>query len=187
MAHYDADGKEIEGLMTPEEVKTANEKAVSDFKAQQEADAAAATTKKAEDDAAIEAAKNTPDPVAEVKKTVDALQATFVAERLERTAQRFAGDDAEKQGAYKTAFSRLSGYADTPEGQAEHAAAAARLAFGDDKTVDVGSMSGTGGGRNVDEKPRALTTDADKALQGALGITPEDVEKYGPKVEEIKK
>lgn len=167
------DGTEIE-VLTPEEAQAQAEAAVEEYK-------------KANPPVEEKPAEVTPpkveggdDPVAALTKTVEGLQTQLQQERLGKFAHTYAGADAEKQNAYKTAFTRLTGYEETPEGQQQRAADAARLAFGSDQpVVDVANLAPTQtGGPSGDKKP--AQTEADATIQKALGITPEMVKTFGP-------
>lgn len=174
-----ADGTEVE-MLTPEEAKAQSDaaaaKALEDFKKAnpEKTPEQLAEEKKIAD----EQAKKDGEPLAVLTKTVTDLQSTLRARDIADFAKTYAGADKAKQDEYKTAFSRLTGYESTPEGLAEQAVAAARLIGIDPKTVDVSGVASTGN-RNVDTGKPAVATEADKVVQKALGITAEDVKKFG--------
>lgn len=117
--------------------------------------------------------------VRELASSVNDLKRQLADERIGKYASTYAGDDAEKQSAYKTAFGRLTGYEDNADGQQARAADAARLAFGNDATVfDVTRVSPTTTGAAAPGTPAA--TEADSVVRKALNITPEMVKEYGP-------
>ncbi len=175
MATYkDADGNDVEAFTQAE----------LDIKAKEAADAAAA--KAVEDYKAanptpvvVEKKEETSDPLAGIKQTIESLQSTIRARDVADLARTYAGADAAKQGEFKANFSKLTGFADTPEGLAEQAVAAAKMTGIDVAGVNVGDVAGTGSGRNVDGAATPQATEADKVVQKALGITTEDVKKYG--------
>lgn len=193
MAKYtDADGNEVEAFTQEELDAKAKEladaaaaKAVEDYKAanptktQEQIDA--------EKKAADEKSKADNEPIAKLTKTVETLQQQLMQERVAGFARTYAGSDPAKQGEFKTKFDRLTGYPDTPEGIAERAADAAKLIGIDPQTVDVGSVASTGGGRNIDSSKQVQATEADKVVQKVLGISAEDVKKYGPIVDATNK
>jgi len=177
--YFDADGNEVEGLLNAEEVVAAGNKAVADY---QKANPVV-VPKTAEEIAAEKiVADKALEPFNVLSKTVSDLQATLRSRDIKDLARTYAGGDVAKQAEFETKFGRLTGYADTAEGMAERAGDAARMVGIDPAGFDVGSISGTSGGRNVGASPTVAQTDADKAVQKALGITPEDVTKYAPQV-----
>jgi hypothetical protein len=174
------DGTEAEYL-TPEEAKAQAEaaaaKALEDYKK--------ANPEKtpeqieAERKAAEEKAKSDAEPLNQLKAQLESVQKELRDSKIESFAKSFAGSDKAKQDAYKVAFGRLTGFEETTEGMAERAEAAARMIGVDPKTVNVGDVAGTGGNKNVDDAGKPVMTEADKPIQKALGITEEDVKKYG--------
>lgn len=100
--------------------------------------------------------------------------------RISSFATRFAGADVEKQTAFKTKFDRLTGYEETEAGWSERATDAAKLAFGEAAGINIGDVAGAGG-RNPDNVKQVAQTEADKQIQSVLGISAEDVTKYGNK------
>lgn len=176
---YDEDGKEVEAF-TKEELDAEIEK-------KKKADEEAAA-KKAEEDAA---AKKAQEDAAKAKEQEGKkTEAQLLAERLERLekqnqelrvekiADQFAGNDQEKRKSFISKFDRLTGYEETPEGLAERAADAARLAFGSDAGIDTAGL-GNAGGRNVNDAKQVQTTQQDKDIQSVLGISEADAKKYG--------
>lgn len=100
--------------------------------------------------------------------------------RVEKLADSYAGNDAEKRQAFTSKFGRLTGYEETTEGMAERAKDAAKLAF---DTTDAGaSTAGIAdvGGRSIEGegKTTAPSSSLEAELRAALGITDKDVEKY---------
>jgi hypothetical protein len=165
----DAKAKELSDAAAAkavEEYKTANPAKSAD---QIAAEKAAADAKALADN----------EPIAKLSKTVEALQQQLNQERVSGFAKTYAGNDQTKQTEFKSKFDRLTGYSDTPEGIAERAADAAKLIGVDPKSVDIGGVSSTGSGRNVDSAGAVKITEADKIVQNALGISAEDVKKYG--------
>jgi membrane protein involved in colicin uptake len=152
-------------------------RAVEDYKA-------ANPAKSAEQVAAEKAATDAKtladnEPITKLTKTVEALQQQLTQERVSGFAKTYAGNDQAKQTEFKAKFDRLTGYSDTPEGVAERAADAAKLIGVNPQSVDIGGIVGAGSGRNVDGAGAMKITEADKVVQNALGISAEDVKKYG--------
>jgi len=185
MALFDENGQEVAGAMTKEEAEAAAAKAITDAKAAEEAAAKEAADTKAAEDAAAAAAAAAAAGGAEDP----AAQALSIAKRLEKDAiiTRVAGQDAEKRTAFSLALDKLpeSSYGADEAGQAARIADATKLAFGTEAETVI--PDGTGGGRNVDTAPKTLDTATDKAIQKVLGISAEDVAKYGPEVTGEKK
>lgn len=184
MALFDAEGKEVEGSMTKEEVEAATKTAVE-----------AATAKAVED---YKLANPTPvvEPKVEKKEEVVAPKENPldpVVSRLdrlerERLADRYVGTtDMEKRDQFLKSYGQISGFEDTEEGTRSRAEAAMRMSFGSvDPGVNVADLGGTSGGRNVDTSKAPAQTEADKIIQKALNISAADVEKFGPKPDEKK-
>lgn len=172
---FDADGNEVEAF-SQEELDAKLQDEIT--KKQQEADAAAAA--KAEADR--KAAESNDD---KTKKT----EAQLLAERLERLekdnkqlrieklADQFAGNDPEKRKTFMSKFERLTGYEETADGFAERAQDAVKLAFGAPQSIDTTNL-GNAGGRNINDVKHSPTTEVDKTIQAALGISADDVKKY---------
>lgn len=158
---FDENGNEVEAF-TKEDV----DKAVSEAKA----------TK-------VEPPTAAPAPLPkEVLDTINRLSSEVGNLKLDRYVGMYAGNDPEKAKAFKENYNKLTGYSDDDTGFEMRAKDAAKLAFGSDTVVDVGSHV-AGGQRNVDAKPAAQVSADDKAIQAALGITPKDAETYGKKAE----
>lgn len=182
-------GEEVEAFTKEEidaQIKTAAEaaaaKAVEDFKTANPPKTAEqiAADKKAADEKA--AADN--EPVAKLTKTVEDLQKTLRNRDVADFAKVYTKGDTAKKTEFSSMFDRMSGFDDTtPEGMAAHAEAAARAIGLDVAGVDISSITGTGGGRDIDANKGKPSTEADKVIQKALGISEEDVKKYGPAVE----
>lgn len=100
------------------------------------------------------------------------------AMRIDKYAGMFAGTDSEKRKQFAESFNRLTGYEENEQGFELRAKDAARLAFGSDKPIDMGGLA-AGGGRNIDGKAAVPTTEADKVVRAALGISDADAAKYG--------
>lgn len=178
MKAFDKDGKEID-VFSQEELdaklkeftdKTASEKA--------EADAKAAADKAAADAAAAAGGNNDEVPAwaKPIIAAVDSLKSNHTQTYVEKVA---TGLDADKRKLVETKFAGLSGYDETPEGMARRAEDAYLLATGEKfnaGTVNVQNLMGSGGGRTATNDK--VTTEADKEIQSALGITAKDVEKF---------
>lgn len=194
MPLYDKDGKEVEGAMTKEEVEKAVgdaeqaliDSAAEEVKTQEQKDKeiadkkiiddkAAADKKEADDKAAADLAAGK--PVADPR--IDATLSRLERLEHEKLADIHAGADPEKRSAFLSKYGRLTGYPDTPEGIAERAADAVKMAFGAAPTVDV--TADVGAGRNVDQKTEIKKTEADVALGKVFGISDADREKFTPK------
>lgn len=117
-----------------------------------------------------------PEDFEAVKSTLGTVTSQLNAMRIEKYAGIYAGNDPEKVKTYKDSFGRITGYADDDAGFEARAKDAARLAFGTDAAVTVDT---SGAGRNVDTTKPAERSAEDKVIQSALGITEEDVKKYG--------
>lgn len=166
--HKNEDGTEVE-VFTAEEVEAAKTAAIE--AAQPPAPEPAPAPAPAQD-------PNNEPTVADALNKIKELEGALRARDIDAAAARFAGNDPEKQNAYKTAFNQLTGFEANPDGFAAQAAAAARLAFGSDQPVSVPVPAAVGPGRPVgDSAP--LSTDKDKEIQAVLGIKTEDVTKYG--------
>lgn len=171
--YYDENGNPVEGVLT-----------------QAEADEAATQKIKDAETAAIEAYKKehpeqVADPVAAtelgtLKTQVETLTASLSKKEQDAAIAKYTGGDAEKETKVRAEFDKMSGYAD-PAARAE---AAAKVALGEAKVVNVGDYSGAGN-RNPDNNHNAvpLSRASDQALQKNLGLKPEDVAKYGPAIE----
>ncbi len=167
------EGEEFEAF-TADEVEAAKNAAIETAKA------AAIEEYKAANPPAAEGDGTAPTEVEQLKGLVMSLKQTMEQQTVSGFAQQFAGADTAKQAEFKTKFDRLTGYPETPEGLAERAADAAKLIGVEAPAgVDVGGLAGTGGGRNVDPATAVQATEADKVVQKALGITAEDVAKFG--------
>lgn len=118
----------------------------------------------------------------EVLETINRLSVEVSGLKLDKYASMYAGNDPEKVKNFKDSYNKLTGYAVDDAGLEMRAKDAAKLAFGSDAVVDVSEHAG-GGQRSVDSKPAPQATADDKAVQAALGITPQDAEKYGKKAE----
>lgn len=177
---FDENGNEVEAL-TLEEVKAANEKALADYKKTEEdkkkADDDAVAAAKAAEDAARAAAQ---DPNAELGSRLTKIEQENRQLKIERLADKFAGNDPEKRAAFVQKFDRLTGYEESDAGLVERATDASKLAFGENPTIDIGAVAGTGGGRSIGDK-EYTPTEGDKAVQEALNISAEDIAKYGKK------
>lgn len=184
MKAFDAQGKEIEVFSQEEldaKIKEASDKALADAKTQAEADAKAAADKAAADAAAAAGGNNDEVPAwaKPIIDTVNSLKSNHTQGYVEKVAN---GLDADKRKLVETKFAGLSGYEETPEGMARRAEDAYLLATGEKfnaGTVNVQNLMGAGGGRT--QGGDKVTTEADKDIQSALGITPADVEKYTKK------
>ena len=103
--------------------------------------------------------------------------------RVEKYADIHAGNDAEKREKFMAKFGRLTGYEETPDGIAERARDAAKLAFDDAQAAASTADLANAGGRNVNVAPQgaAPANDAEAQLRKELGISDDDVEKYSKK------
>lgn len=123
-------------------------------------------------------------PAPDLSPVLDRLQKTESAlydMRVEKLADSYAGSDADKRQMFISKFGRLTGYEETVDGMAERARDAAKLAF---DSVNTGASTAgitNVGGKSVDAEQNtgAQASSADIELRKALGITEEDVSKYG--------
>ena len=100
--------------------------------------------------------------------------------RVEKLADSYAGNDADKRTAFATKFSRLTGYEDTLEGMAERAKDAAKLAFDTQEGASTAGLADAGGkGVDANVKQTAPANDVEREVRQALNISDADVEKYG--------
>lgn len=93
-----------------------------------------------------------------------------------------SGLDTDRKKEVEAKFQQLSGYDETPDGLARRAEDAYLLATGEKfnaDTVNMKNLAAAGGGK-TDTAPK-VTTEADKQIQSALGITQADVDKFGKK------
>lgn len=189
MAKFKNDaGEEVEALTADEvtaKVKEASEaaaaKAIEDYKKANPAKTPEeiAADKKAADDKA----KADAEPIAKLTKDLAEVSSKLRGKEIADLARTYAKGDVDKQKSFTEMFGRLTGFENTPEGMIAQAEAAAGAVGINVKSVNVGDVSGTGAGRNVDAAGKPVTSEADKAIQAALGIKPEDAVKYAPKVE----
>jgi hypothetical protein len=126
-----------------------------------------------------------PAPQADLSPVLERLQKTESAlyeMRVEKYADIHAGNDAEKREKFMVKFGRLTGYEETPEGIAERARDAAKLAFDATQDASTQGLADTGG-RSVDTASQnfAPSNDIETQLRRELGISDTDVEKYGKK------
>lgn len=154
---------------------------------------------KTDSDAAIEAAKiaaidtykvEHPEPVVQTEDTtavdalktqIDTLTKDLAKKDQDAAIARFTGGDTDKEALVRAEFDKMGGYEDV----GARAAAAAKVALGEAKVVNVGDYSGAGSGRAEGGQGNApLSRPVDLDLQKKLGISAEDVVKYGPKIEE---
>ncbi len=185
---FDEDGNEVEGALTKEEIETATAAAVETaktealdaYKKEHPEETPEEKTAREAAEAAATAAEKTPQQIAE-EAVASALRTRDIADM----AKAFAPGDAAKQAEIIANAGRLTGYEQTPEGLAGQVENAAKMAGIDVSGIDVSSVGNTGGGRNIDNANQVKTTEVDKTVQKILSISPEDVKKYGPKVEEI--
>lgn len=124
------------------------------------------------------------EPLAKLAKELSDVKEKLSRAEVANLAKTYAGSDVEKQKSFTDMYSRLGGFEDSAEGVIARATAAAGAVGIDVKSVDISGVSGTGGGRNVDVRNSPKATEADTVVQKALGITSEDVKKYGPSVDE---
>lgn len=172
---FDEQGNAVEAFSKEEldaQIKTASEKAIADLKAETPpAPPAPPVTPPA-----------TPGIDPAIAARLDRLEKQNSELRVSAAVSKYAGTDPEKAKTFRAKFDRLQGYEDSETGLAERAADAAKLAFGTDAPgIDVTGLANAGG-KSVDAGKTIAPTEADKAVQGALGITAEDVKKYGEKV-----
>lgn len=172
------DGTEVE-MLTPEEAKVQSDAVLEQYKKDNPiAPVVVAKTPEelAQEKIAQDAAN---EPMAKLGRQLEEVHAKLRDREIADYAKTYAGNDTKKQDEYKTKFGRLTGYAETPEGLAERASDAAKMIGIDPTTVDVGDVAGTGGGRNIDSAAAVRQSEADTVVQKALGISVEDVKKYG--------
>lgn len=187
---YDKDGEIVAGAMTKEEIDAATLAAVEAAKtAAVEEYKAANPGETAEEKAAREAkekaapVEKTPAEIATEAATAAATAAVAAALRtrdIQDMAKLYAPGDTEKQKLIiENATTKVQGFENNADGLVQQMEAAASMAGIDVSGVDISSLSGTGGNRNVDAKAGRAPTGDDAAIQAALGIKPEDAEKYG--------
>lgn len=90
------------------------------------------------------------------------------------------GLDADKQKTVREKFGSMTGYEDTPQGLQQRANDAYLLVTGErpqEGGVDMTNLHASGGGRS--EHTEQKYSEADKEIQKTLGVTEEDVKKYG--------
>lgn len=167
----DAEGNEVEAFTQADVDKMLKDKADVDAKT-------AADAKAAADAAEAEKGKDKPSPLDEALERIAKLEGSLSQSRIREYGSKYAGNDPEKLKQFSESFNRLSGYDDNDTGFEMRSAAAARLAFGTDASVDVGSLSGAGT-RSVDGAKGKVATPEDKVIREALGITEADVTKFG--------
>lgn len=153
--YFDADGNEVEAF-SKEDVEKAKQEAAAGVK--------------------VPDLPFKPEEFESIKSTLNTVTAQLHGMRVEKYAGMYAGNDPEKVKAYKDSFGRITGYADDDAGFEARAKDAARLAFGTDAAVTVDT---SGAGRNVDTTKSTERSAEDKVIQNALGITEEDVKKFG--------
>lgn len=186
MELYDKDGKLVEGALTKEEAETAQSTVVEAAKtAAVDEYKAANPSETAEEKAAREArekaaeGEETPTQVAE-RIANAAVTKALRGRDIQDMARLYAPGDTEKQKLIiENATTKVQGFEETPEGLVKQMEAAASMAGIDVSGVDIAALSMTGGNRNVDAGGRPAPTGDDAAIQTALGIKPEDAEKYG--------
>lgn len=182
MKAFDKDGNEID-VFSQEELdaklkeftdKTASEKAEADAKAKAAADKAVA------DAAAGGNNDEVPAWAKPIIAAVDSLKSNHTQGYVEKVA---TGLDADKRKLVETKFAGLSGYDETPDGMARRAEDAYLLATGEKfnaGTVNMQNLMGSGSGGRTATTDK-VTTEADKEIQSALGITTADIEKFTKK------
>jgi hypothetical protein len=184
---YDKDGNIIEGAMTKDDIEKAKQEAVDAAKeAAIEEYKAANPSETAEEKAAREAkekeAEGEKTPAELAQEAADrAVAAALRTRDIQDMAKLYAPGDSAKQKEIIDNARRVSGFEETPEGLVSQVEAAAAMSGIDTKGVDLSGLAMTSGGRDVDVKPNVKATEADATVQNALGIKPEDVEKYGDK------
>lgn len=192
MKYKNENGEEFEAFSQEELDAKAKEladaaaaKAVEDYKTANPAKTTeqVAAEKVAKD--AADAAAN--EPIARMAKELAEVKAKLTNAEVAGLARTYAGADATKQAEFKTMFGRLSGYEETSDGMAERAKAAALAVGIDIKGVDISGVSSTGSGRNVDNANAPKATEADAVVQKVLGISAEDVKKFGASAQEVTK
>lgn len=180
---YDKDGNLVEGALTKEEheaaITTKSQEAVEAYKA------ANPPKEEKQEEKQDGGEKTAAELAAEAAEA--AVAAALRARDISDMAKLYAPGDATKQNEIIQNAGRLQGYEATAEGLASQMEAAASMAGIDVKGVDISGITSTGGGRNVDTAPKGSTSEVDKSLQTALGIKPEDAEKYGKEGDEATK
>lgn len=170
------DGTEID-VFTQEEV---------DAKAKEAADKAAAEAldayKKEHPEDPTPNPKEEDQPPAWAKPLIDKVAALDGNQTKSHLSRVLNGLDADKQKEVEAKFETLTtGYDSTPDGLARRAEDAYLLATGAKFEGDAFNMGnlGAAGGQKPAIGDSAAQTATDKTVQTALGITPEDVKKYG--------
>lgn len=176
MEVFDKDGNPIENVFTQEELE-------AKIKESSEAAVAAAIKQAEEEEAAAgqqqQQQGDVPEWAQSLMQRVDSLSSNATRTFVDRVSSTL---DADRRKEVEAKFNQLSGYEETPEGLSRRAEDAYLLATGERFNagkVDMANLAAAGGGKaQVDVK---VTSEADKQIQAALGITPADVEKYGKK------
>lgn len=122
----------------------------------------------------------------ELKQTIESLGSTVKTidtNQKKTTINSITnGLDADKKKEVEQRFETLAGaYGDSPEDQARRAEDAYLLAVGQKYTaneVNMGNLSRVGGKVEVND---VQVKEVDKNIQAALGVTAEDVAKFGKK------
>lgn len=175
MKYFDADGNEVTGFSQEE----------LDAKIKEVQEAAAAEAKKAADEAAAAAnadKNNDSEMPAWFKPFADKIGALDSTNKSTTISRVTSGLDADKRKEVEAKFETLGGYADTPEAQSRRAEDAYLLVTGsryDAGVMNMQNIAAAGGAGKVADSPEAKAVD--QTIQAALGITPEDVEKFGKK------
>lgn len=192
MEVFDKDGKPVEGVFSQEELDAKVQEAVESNKTEfekaiEEAGTNAVEQFKKDNDWKEPDAGNKGDKeevpawAKELTEKVNGLTNNQNRSHVQSVSKML---DADKQKEVADKFDSLSGYDDSPEGLQRKAEDAYLLVTGekfDAEGIDMSNTHAAGGGERQNQPD--TFTDADKDVQNALGITPEDVEKFSGKSE----
>lgn len=181
MEVFDKDGNPVEGVFSKEELEQELEKRI---KEEYEVVEDEQPTGEEDGDTPPEeppavSTPEMPEWAKQMKEQLDALNSNQTATVLDKYT---SGLDADKVDDFKAKYDNLQGYDNSPEGMQRRAEDAYLLATGeryDSSSVNMQNIAASSGGAaNISESNTKFTAQ-DKEIQKALGITEEDVEKYG--------
>jgi hypothetical protein len=117
-----------------------------------------------------------------VEEKTNAVRTEVKSEKLQAVKSALGSElDADARKVYEAKFDSLTvGYEDTPEGYQARARDAYLLATGKPPAVDFG-LSNMMAPMAKSTVKSSQTTETDRAIRAALGITEADAEKYGKK------
>lgn len=171
MEVFDKDGNPVEGVFTQEELDAKIKEAV-------EAQSAAVVPPAPE----TPPAPTTPDePPAWAKGLIERIDRLDGNQQSAVVKNYTVGLDADKQKEFQANYEKLAGYDNTQDGMDRRAQDAYLLTTGqrfNSEAVDMKSVAAGFGGAGNPNSP-VKPTGEQKAIQDALGITEDDVKKYG--------